>query len=686
MAGKISDLPGATAVRMGDELEIIQLDPAAGRVVNRRIGAALLRGTDNRLLAATLPAAAVDGETWRAPSVRAVLQALELADGRAVWGQTETWDAAAGAVAGRGEYRRAADRQLELGAVSAAEAGVLAAATAIRAAGHDYHAAIVAHGTGIAHRRPISAVDALPAPQGQGAGYLNQVTAATDQGAGLTRLQCRAVTGLAAGSIISLLDAARDTSPPSPLTPDDLFRVVAVDATARTVDVRDPDGVRIWGQATASWTQWTPAAPARPDSGLEIVSASTFRDGDVDVARLELPGRPPDTGTVLSFDSVAGLGDGVWPVYTTGSTVLDVVIPRGHAVSVAAGHATRLTVHLDADLPAQLPNPLTTAIPDVLVSLRHVQAEANRIAQLAAGAAAQQSAAAIPRPAHMVTLWGRFAARPADPMAASAPGDYAGGQTWTTVPTGWRTRRTDVPAGAGDVWYASGLASWSSGAGGWWTLGPGYVELASTYWERYSADGAGTAPHAIPTAQDTHFQRRDPVTGAWTGAWIPLDRRATWALAYAGGLHMSSHYPDWDVLLVAPIDWAEIDECMFSLRYDDRAAGGDKVWETSRIVGAPEWVPDDYATRRNPLYEPASTIKLWGNDLGEMRVGMTNGSVGGGPPLATRGGLDNYIGIDLKFLRRASDPASPRKVSGGAYIYKTLVTGQQYARLEIRVR
>ena len=687
MAGKISDLPAAGAAGATDELEIIQLDPGPpARVVNRRVTVPVLRGVDDRALAAAIPAAAVAGGAGRPPSVRAVLAALALADGRPVWGQDEQFAAAAGAVAGDGEYRRAEARELELGALSAAEAAVLAAAGAVRIAGTAYHAAVTAHGTGIAHRLTPVEVPQLPAA-GQAAGWNNVVTGRSVQGGGISRLQCRAVTGLAAGSIVSLSDMARSTSPrPTPLTPVDRFRVVAVDAAARTIDVRDPDGVQIYGSATGAWTQWDVSARGRPDSDLEIVSVrSTWHASPgADVVRLATAGTPPAAGDVVALSYVTGLA-GAWPVYAAGADYLDLVVARDHQVSVAAGHATRVTAHVGADLPAVLPDPLEVAVPDTLVSLRHAQSEATRIAQIVSQSQAQRSTPSVVRTAHVADLWRMADARPADPFAAAA-GAYGDGG-WTTVPAGWSESPAAArTAGGGDtLWHASATAAYASGS---WAFGVGRVTQADAYYERYALTSSGAGAHAVPTAADRWYSRRDPVTTAW-GPWVEIARVVGWQVIETLSLHSaaSTHYPDAHSYLVSTVDWDTVEFCLFTVRMLE-SVGGAMRWESSVIL-RPRWRPTASGANRNsPLYVADASIALFSGAAGLEAVRRNGVPLQG--DAQSMGSRADDLGVMIKFLGLTTGPwgiggPDPAGSSSGIHVYE-LSRSRVPAVLEVAIR
>lgn len=290
-------------------------------------------------------------------------------------------------------------------------------------------------------------------------------------------------------------------------------------------------------------------------------------------------------------------------------------------------------------------------------------------------------------PPRLVTLWGAAAARPANPFAAA--GAEYGADGWITLPPGWvpAPGQLVVPVGQ-SRWRATAWGSWQSR----WTFSGALIELDDAYWVQYATDAAGTGAHSNPTVHDTHYRRRDPLSGAWS-PWLPIDPTVApavraWSTIVDTLILPSSHYPDLTGFLLAPVTWANVEFCRVELAM---GSGAVPVWRADRIT-RPFWgAGSSLAARNNPLYVAGASLAVTAHQ--GTGVDNTLSVVGrnGVAVLQGQGPSDTDAALMLKFLRltRAQNGVlaedDPAGRSSGWHVYESRRTGQSL-RLRIDVR
>lgn len=630
MAGKISELPAAGALGAADALEVLQ----GGQNRRATIGGVL----SDLPLARGLPVETAAADAGRGATRRALLRGLDALarDGAAAWGPVGEFTPAAGVLAAAGEYRRVSARVLELGAADAAGAGVLQQATAIRLIGAgDHRVAAVAHGRGLALRAAV-------APSGAG----GAITARQVSASSVTRFTAAGAAGLAAGSIVSLAGVDQGGQA---IGPDERFRVVAADAASFSV-VHPRGGMGV-PAGNASWIGWTPSDDA-PERNLEIVAVATAAAvAGVRFLTVTTAGAhglsPGNVVRLLDVDHVAAAA--WWPVYSVPSLTSITIVQQtgGSAPAVGDAHATRVTVHLASDLPPALPNPLQVATPDVLVSLRRVQAEAARIGALQ-GQAAVRGSSALTRSPRIVSLWRSATSIQA---AGTPPASWTWGDAgWTdgASPPGstpWATSPAAVVVAGGEI-LVSALAEAIPGSP--WTLGPWRV-LSSTdaVWGVSS-----TGPwHAARQPADRYGRWRNPATGA-LGAAVPLyPHTADEWITLVGDhqLYESTNGADEVVNLAAPWYLYGAREISIEVRLRNLANTAD--------AGRYNWIGEPImdAAPHGTTGVPAGIGQLWSIVLSSTASEGPRFAVRdlGLPGLVNR---DDLWGVVAKFRRGAADP------------------------------
>ena len=220
--------------------------------------------------------------------------------------------------------------------------------------------------------------------------------------------------------------------------------------------------------------------------------------------------------------------------------------------------------------------------------------EANRRASVAAVQAAKREAvlrnddivatqlaldaslAAIFRYPHIVSLWRRNATTPTLPTPSG--GDYSSAKTWTTLPTGWSS--SPVVAGTASLWRWTALATWNGTS---WVFGAGIVRSEDSFNRRYSTHSDGRGAHPTATTFDRYYQDANPVTGAWSGDWLPIYDEGEWTTLISSSVYVSSNGTHVTEHLPAAINLSELHQMAVEVRILE-ASGGAERWRGSAIV------------------------------------------------------------------------------------------------------
>lgn len=241
------------------------------------------------------------------------------------------------------------------------------------------------------------------------------------------------------------------------------------------------------------------------------------------------------------------------------------------------------------------------------------------------------------------------------------------------VPTGWYTPGFVPGAGASgeSLWAARTTATYNTTSQSWALVAWDDAFIVDDFSTQFSTSAAGTSPHYLPTAADTHYRVRDASTGTWS-AWLALYPDSSWVRLVDVSMYQTLQTAQ-AITLPSTMRFSELHELAFSVEVHDSA--NNFVWGASTIVP----IEDELvaAAVSAVAYEPGASWRvMWLKD-GLPRV-LRTPNLWNAPS-----GSSDYGGFHFTF-RRPTGSTDTDEI-GSIVIYRRTVLNQ-HGRIRISVR